>query len=112
MTTKYITKYVCPECGQHLNKIHRPNAWTNIYTPLLVCSNPECNFEINPHSRKEQEIFGKMLNLRICKKHEFVEKQVVETGGLSGCTISERFDVVCKHCGYKKKIGTTRICGD
>ncbi len=64
MTTAYQTNYICPECGDILNKRHVSNAWSNIYTPMLICSNPKCKFEIYPTSREQQDIFDKFMRLR------------------------------------------------
>jgi len=65
MTTNYETKFRCPQCGEPMIKTHKPNHWTNIYTAYLYCSNPNCSFEIYPHSEEEQQIFDKMMTLRI-----------------------------------------------
>jgi len=65
MTTKYETRFRCPKCGEQMIKSYRPNHWTNIYTPRLYCSNPECSFQIYPNSREEQKIFDKMMTLLI-----------------------------------------------
>ena len=39
-------------------------------------------------------------NILKCK-HDFIEKQKVNTGFLSGCTIGEKTVLKCVKCGYK-----------
>jgi len=61
--TKYGTRYKCPYCkigGIWLS--YTTNHWTDIRTPFYWCDN--CNYEILPKSKEQQNIFNQLLELK------------------------------------------------